>query len=45
MAVGCLAKPYTSRDLVAAIKVIDAVLRGTRRPRIPHGLTLFGSAR
>ncbi|PZU12365.1 MAG: response regulator [Sphingobium sp.] len=45
MAVGCLAKPYTSRDLVAAIKVIDAVLRGTRRPRIPHGLTLFGPAR
>jgi DNA-binding response OmpR family regulator len=41
LALGCLAKPYAPRDLVAAIGVIDAVLRGARRPRLPVGLTLF----
>ncbi|BBD97315.1 response regulator [Sphingobium amiense] len=41
IAVGCLAKPYASRDLVAAIRVIDAVLRGGRRPKLPPGLMLF----
>jgi DNA-binding response OmpR family regulator len=41
IAVGCLAKPYASRDLVAAIKVIDAMLRGARRPKLPPGLKLF----
>ena len=41
IAVGCLAKPYAPRDLVAAIKVIDAVLRGGRRPKLPPGLMLF----
>lgn len=41
LAVGCLAKPYGPRDLVAAIGVVDAVLRGARRPKLPPGLSLF----
>lgn len=44
VAVGCLAKPYAPRDLVAAIRVIDALLRGARRPRLPPGLSLFDTA-
>ena len=42
LAVGCLAKPYAPRDLVAAIQVVDALLRGARRPKLPPGLSLFG---
>lgn len=41
LAMGCLAKPYAPRDLIAAIRVIDAVLRGARRPKLPPGLSLF----
>lgn len=41
LAVGCLAKPYAPRDLIAAIGVVDAVLRGARPPKLPHGLSLF----
>ncbi|MFZ2996218.1 response regulator [Sphingobium sp.] len=44
IAMGCLAKPYAPRDLIAAIGVIDAVLRGARRrPRMPVGLSLFNT--
>ena len=42
LAIGCLAKPYAPRELVAAIQVVDAVLRGARRPKLPPGLSLFG---
>ncbi|HUD94393.1 response regulator [Sphingobium sp.] len=41
LAIGCLAKPYAPRELIAAIGVVDAVLRGVRQPRLPHGLSLF----
>lgn len=41
LAIGCLAKPYGPRDLVAAIGVVDALLRGARRPKLPPGLNLF----
>lgn len=41
LAVGCLAKPYAPRDLIAAIGVVDAVIRDARRPRLPTGLSLF----
>jgi DNA-binding response OmpR family regulator len=44
LAIGCLAKPYAPRDLVAAINVVDAVLRGARRPKLPPGLSLFDIA-
>jgi two-component system, response regulator PdtaR len=41
LALGCLAKPYAPRDLVAAINVIDAILRGVAPARLPAGLSLF----
>lgn len=42
-AMGWLAKPYDARDLVRAIKVIDAVLAG-RKPRLrPDAMTLFSA--
>ncbi|HEY0271508.1 MAG TPA: response regulator [Sphingomonas sp.] len=40
-AVGCLAKPYTGRDLLAAIGLVSAKLAGRRLPRRPRGFTLF----
>ena len=44
MAVGCLAKPYLPRDLIAAIHVIETRLRGIQPTRLPAGLRLFGEA-
>lgn len=43
LAYGCLAKPYSQKDLLAAIKVVDALIRGKRPPRSPGGLSLFRS--
>jgi len=45
ISVGCLAKPYLPRDLVAAIEVVDAVLHGREPRRFPAGLHLFGRDR
>ncbi|AEG48356.1 response regulator receiver [Sphingobium chlorophenolicum L-1] len=42
MALGCLAKPYAPRDLLGAVAVVDALLRGKELPRFPDGLHLFG---
>lgn len=44
MVIGCLSKPYRPRDLVAAIGVIDALIRGEELPRLPEGLHLFDRA-
>ncbi|MEJ7927614.1 response regulator [Sphingobium sp. AN641] len=41
LAVGCLAKPYSQRDLLAAIGVVDAVLLGVQHGRVPAGMQLF----
>jgi DNA-binding response OmpR family regulator len=41
LAYGCLAKPYTQRDLLGAIQTIDAILRGAKLPATPRGLSLF----
>jgi len=41
IAVGCLAKPYTPRDLKQAIEVVEARLEGTRPKRAPRGLMLY----
>ena len=43
LAQGCLRKPYTPRDLVAAIKAVDGQLDGKPPRRLPTGLTLFPS--
>lgn len=45
IAMGCLAKPYAPRDLIASIIVVDALLRGARRPKLPPGLSLFDAGR
>lgn len=44
LALGCLAKPYSQRDLLAAIEAVDAVLRGNKPGRTPIGFTLFDGA-
>lgn len=44
VALGCLAKPYAPRDLLAAVAVVDALLRGKELPRFPDGLHLFENA-
>lgn len=43
-AMGCLAKPYNDRDLVASIKALDKVIAREKVGNIPGGLTLFGEA-
>ncbi|WP_419825737.1 response regulator [Sphingomonas sp.] len=41
-AVGCLAKPYSQRVLLDAIRVVAAVASGEKPPRrLPSGMTLF----
>ncbi len=42
LAFGCLSKPYTQRDLLAAIQTVDAKLAGRALKRVPKSFTLFG---
>ena len=42
LAVGCLAKPYSQRDLLHMIEAIDARLDGREPKRVPKGFTFFG---
>ncbi|MEG8039258.1 response regulator [Sphingomonas sp. LR60] len=42
VAVGCLAKPYTQRDLVGSIDAIESAAEGRSPPRLPGGLRMFG---
>lgn len=42
LAVGCLAKPYAAKDLLAAIGVIEGMTQGKRTKRVPRGMRLFG---
>jgi hypothetical protein len=44
VALGYLAKPYAPRDLLSAVAVVDALLRGKELPRFPEGLHLFENA-
>jgi two-component system, response regulator PdtaR len=41
-AAGCLAKPYSRADLLAAIAAIEAVKAGRKARRLPKALSLFG---
>jgi len=41
LAVGLLSKPYSQRDLLAAIELVDAKLSGKPVKRPPRGFTLF----
>jgi len=44
VAVGFLAKPYAQRDLLAAIRAIEAMLEGKKPKRLPGGFSLFDQA-
>jgi DNA-binding response OmpR family regulator len=41
LAVGCLAKPYSQRDLLDALDSVDATLAGRPPRRTPRGLSLY----
>ena len=41
LGVGCLAKPYTSRELRGALEAIDALMAGRAIRKLPPGLTLY----
>lgn len=40
---GCLSKPYPQRDLLRAIKIVEALLEGKTPRRVPASLKLFQS--
>jgi DNA-binding response OmpR family regulator len=40
-AIGLLSKPYSQRDLLAAIDIVDATLSGRKPRRAPRSFTLF----
>ena len=44
LAVGCLAKPYQQRDLLAVIKMLETIIDGKPPKRLPSGFSLFGQA-
>lgn len=41
LAIGCLAKPYTQRDLLGSIKAVDAARSGHPADHLPRALTLY----
>jgi DNA-binding response OmpR family regulator len=41
IAIGCLSKPYSQRDLKAALEAIEAALGGRKPKRLPKGLSLY----
>jgi DNA-binding response OmpR family regulator len=44
LAAGCLSKPYPQRDLLLAIRAIEAVLEGDEPKRLPSSFALFKDA-
>ncbi|QPQ55471.1 response regulator [Allosphingosinicella flava] len=44
LAVGCLAKPYTDKELKAALDVLDRKLSGEEVKKVPGGLSLYAKA-
>ena len=41
IAIGCLAKPYSQKDLKLAIEAVGAKLDDAKPKRLPKGLTLY----
>lgn len=41
LAFGCLSKPYSQRDLLAAIEIVDAKIAGRETKRTPKSFKLF----
>jgi DNA-binding response OmpR family regulator len=44
LGIGCLAKPYSQRDLLSAIDAVDAKLAGRVPKRVPRSFTFFNKA-
>jgi len=44
LALGCLAKPYSERTLLAALDALDDHLQGKKVKRLPEQLTLYARA-
>lgn len=44
LGVGCLAKPYSERTLLSALRALDRKLRGEPVKRLPAGLSLYETA-
>jgi DNA-binding response OmpR family regulator len=42
LAMGLLSKPYSQRDLIAAIEAVESRLAGRKVRRLPRSFTLFG---
>ena len=42
LAIGCLAKPYSQRDLLAAIDTVEAKMAGREPKRVPRSFSWFG---
>ncbi len=43
MAIGCLAKPYTEKQLLGALEVVELLASGQPVKRIPETMTLFSA--
>ncbi|MCJ8157649.1 response regulator [Sphingomonas sp. LaA6.9] len=41
ISIGCLAKPFAHKELLAALDAIEACLGGARPRKLPRGLTLY----
>lgn len=41
IAIGCLAKPHSQKELRQAIEAVEALLDGVKPKRLPRGLTLY----
>ena len=44
IAAGCLSKPYAQRELLGAIRAIEAMLAGRPPRKLPAGFRLFERA-
>ena len=44
LGLGCLAKPYSEKVLIGALKALDRHLRGKKLKRLPPQLTLYAEA-
>jgi two-component system, response regulator PdtaR len=44
LGIGCLEKPFSQRDLRAAIEAIETLLARGSLKKVPHGLTIFADS-
>lgn len=41
LSIGCLAKPFAHKELLATLDAIDTCVRGARPKKLPRGLSLY----